>query len=309
MSEFTLHPKAPYNFKWNAMFFGHFKNDVVDVWTPPNMKSSGNYCRAFEIEEGTCLVRVSQVGDVDTPKLNVKILKGEHNKKIHEIISKIFRVNDELKDFYHIAKKDGIMSHLVRRFYGLKPTRTPSIFEMVIIAISEQQVSLSAAVTLRSRLAQRFGKRIEYQNKTYYTFPSAKKLAHASIDDLRALSFPRRKAEAIIKVAQIQVNGEINFEKLHSLSNEDIMEVLLKIPGIGRWSAEYILARGLGRLDVYPKNDLSVRRAVSYFYNNGNILTSSEVEKILSRFHPFERYAEYYILVAHEIKGYQIKLI
>lgn len=309
MSEFVLYPKPPYNFKWNAIFFGKFENDVIEVWIKPSINSNGYYYRAFDIGNDVCLVGVTQSGNVNKPNLNINILKGTYKQEINKILTKIFRINDELKEFYYIAKKDPIMSRLIERFYGLKPTQTPSVFEMIIIAVCEQQVSLPAAVTLRSRLAQRFGKKIEYQGKVFYTFPSAERLANANVDELRALSFPRRKAETIIRVAKMQANGEINFDNLYSLSNEEIKEILLEIPGIGLWSVEYILARGLGRLDTYPKNDLSVRRAVGHFYNDGNIPTPKDVEKILSRFHPFERYAEYYILVAHETKEYQIKLI
>lgn len=299
--KFILCPKPPYNFTWSAMFFGRFKNDVVDVWIPPDINSSGSYYRAFEIGGDLYLIRVSQAGDVNKPQLNVDILKGTFNKRIYDIIARIFRVNDDLKDFYHMAKDDSIMSRIIKRFYGLKPTQTPSVFEMIIIAISEQQISLPVAITLRSRLARRFGRKVEYQGKVYYTFPSAERLANANVDDLRACSFPRRKAETIIRVSQMQINEGFDFDNLYSIPNEKVMEYLLEIPGIGPWSVEYILARGLGRLDIYPKNDLSVRQAVGHFYNNGNILTSLEVKKILSKFHPFERYAEYYILVAYEI--------
>jgi len=304
-SNFHLYPNPPYNFAWSAMFFGHFKNDVVDVWILPTFNSNGSYYRVFEVGKNLCLVRVTQEGEVNKPRLSTQVLKGNADRQLYNIIARIFRVNDDINGFYHIAGEDPVMSRLIKRFYGLKPTQTPTVFEMIIIAISEQQLSLPVAVTLRSRLAQRFGKSIEYQGKTFYSFPSAEILANADVDDLCSLSFPRRKAGSIINVARIVANEQVDFESLHSMSNEDIKEYLIKIPGLGSWSAEYILARGLGRLDIYPRNDLSVKRAVGYFYNNGNTLSSSEVEKILSRWHPFQRYAEYYILVAYEMRNYQ----
>lgn len=302
---FHLYQKPPYNFNWSAMFFGHFKNDVVDVWIPPTSNSNGSYYRVFDVGKNLCLARVIQEGEVDKPQLSIQVLKGNANRQLYNIIARIFRINDDLDEFYQIAEEDSVMSRLIKRFYGLKPTQTPTVFEMIIIAISEQQISLSAAVTLRSRLAQRFGKDIKHQGKIYYSFPSAETLAVASVDELRALSFPRRRAESIINIACMQISGEFDFESLYSMSNKEAIEFLLRIPGIGQWSAEYILARGLGRLDVYPKNDLSVKRAVGYFYANGNTLSSSEVEKTLLHWHPFERYAEYYILLAYEMRNHQ----
>jgi len=308
-SEELLFPKPPYNFAWSAMFFGRFKNDVVDVWIPPAYNSTGYYYRYLEISDNPCLVKVTQEGKTDNPSLRIHILKGSTCEQLRDIIARIFRADDDLNGFYRTAEKDHTMSHLAKRFYGLKPTQTPTVFEMIIVAISEQQVSLPTAITLRSRLAHRFGKSVEYEGRRYCSFPSAKVLATANVNELRALSFPRHKSRSIINVARMQTSGKFDFESLYYMSNEEATEFLSEIPGLGPWSVQYVLARGLGRLDVYPKNDLSVRRAVSYFYGSGDIMNSSEVERVLSRWHPFERYAEYYLLIAYELEPMSSKSI
>lgn len=290
---------------WNALFGSHLTSDIVDVWTAPSSESAGSYTRALETNQGRDRIVASISPKVEGRIffLEVRVLAGAPTPDILHIFSKMFHVQEDIGPFYRKALPDPVMNRIVHRFYGLKPTSPPTIFEMIVIAITEQQISLAAAATLRGRIVKRFGGKIVYDGQTYHCFPSARTLASCSLEELRTLSIPPRKASCIIEVAQIQETGRFDFEKLGCLPKNEAIEALVRINGIGPWSAEYILARGVGLLDTYPKNDFSVRRAVSHFYGSGRLLDSTRVDRILSKWHPLERYAEYYLLVAYELRN------
>ena len=163
---------------------------------------------------------------------------------------------------------------------------------MMIIAITEQQISLSAAYRIRDRLVKRFGDEIY----GLFAFPSAKSLSQASEKDLRSCGLSKRKSEYIRGVAQQISDGSLSISQLKSLSDDDFRKTLTKIRGFGPWSANYILVRGLGRIDSVPADDLAVRSVVGKYLGKGEKMSETQVLKAIKPFSPFRGLAVFYLL-------------
>ena len=175
-----------------------------------------------------------------------------------------------------LATRDDRVSDLVRRFPGFRPPITPDPFESLISSISAQQVNLRWALTTRRRLVERYGHLHHYDGVPVWQFPTPEVIAAADPGEIRALQFTTRKAEFVVGVGQAALEG--TFDDLEDLPNEVIVERLTAIRGIGRWSAEWLLARCLARPDVVAAGDLGVRKAVSFSYlANDDILSESVV--------------------------------
>ncbi len=146
---------------------------------------------------------------------------------------------------------------------GYRPPINPAILEMLVSAISSQQVNLRWAAVTLSRLVERYGTRVELDGVHWWRFPEAVRLAEADPGEIRAMQFSTRKATYIVGLARSVVAGEL--DGLEHDSNERVIRRITRIRGLGRWTADWFLARCLARPDVIAAGDLGVRKAVSRY--------------------------------------------
>ena len=214
-------------------------------------------------------------------------------KRLRELASWLIFSDLDLRPFYKLAAPHAILGPVAASLEGLKPLRPPSLFEMAIVAITEQQLSLAAAFHIRSRLLQRFGTEIGGLR----AFPRTEKFAAATLEELCACGLSRRKADYVRSLAQRVADGILDLEALKSERETAIREALLKNKGFGEWSVEYILARGFGRLDCLPAADTGLRSVVGQYFAAGRKLATSELEEALAPFRPYRSLAAYYLAV------------
>jgi 3-methyladenine DNA glycosylase/8-oxoguanine DNA glycosylase len=190
---------------------------------------------------------------------------------------------------------DPVLAGLVEGLRGLRPSLAPDPFEMLVGAITAQQVSLHAALAIRSRLVERFGERHELA----WAFPTRERIAAAGPDELRALGFSTRKAEHTVALAR----SDLDLAGLATLPDEEVKRELVAQPGLGEWTADWFLARHLGRPDAWPAGDLALRKAVSALYFEGAPLTIDETRAFGERFAGHRNLAAHYLLVGNRVLG------
>lgn len=184
------------------------------------------------------------------------------------ITRKIFGLQFPLAEFYSFAQDDAVLRELTTRFRGLRPTLASNLFEMMVTSISAQQINLPFAFAVRSRLVRRYGERLLFNGETYFAFPKPEKLARVRVASLRALQFTEKKSEYIIGLARAICEGKLDLAQLHNLSDEEIADRLLPLHGIGRWTVDWLLARGLGRGNA-------IARAISAYAKRYSISIST----------------------------------
>jgi DNA-3-methyladenine glycosylase II len=198
---------------------------------------------------------------------------------------KLLGLGFELEPFYAWAARVPELSELPGRFRGFRPTLAPDPFEMLVGAITAQQVSLFAAVAIRNRLIERFGVRIGVA----WTFPTRERLAAASEEELVEVGFSRRKAEYTVGLAR----SDLDLDGLASLPDEEVKARIVAVRGLGEWTADWFLARHLGRPRAWPAGDLAVRRAVTALYGEADVRAVGE------RFEPFQNLTAHYLLAQY----------
>jgi DNA-3-methyladenine glycosylase II len=205
----------------------------------------------------------------------------------------------DLRPFYKVAAKHSTLAPIARRLRGAKPIRPASLFEMAVIAITEQQISLASAYRIRSRVIERFGDRAG----GLWVFPSPERLARASLGQLKACGLSGKRAEYVNGVAKKIANGSLDLDALKEMPDDEVRSFIMGQRGFGRWSAEYILVRGLGRLDCVPIDDLGVRTIVGRHLGDGSRMTPTEVQKALEPLAPYRGLATFYLLVHSRLEG------
>ena len=191
----------------------------------------------------------------------------------------------DLEPFYAWAAADDVLGPVTIRLAGFRPTLAPDPFEMLVGAITAQQVSLFSAVAIRNRLIEQFGTPVGH----VWAFPLHERIAAASEDELVAIGFSRRKAEYTVGLAR----SDLDLHALAALSDDEVKARLVALRGLGEWTADWFLARHLARPNAWPWGDLALRKAVADLYGG------LDVQEARERFHPFENLSAHYLLLAH----------
>jgi DNA-3-methyladenine glycosylase II len=113
---------------------------------------------------------------------------------------------------------------------------------------------------------------------------------------MRTVGLSRSKVLYIRQLARRVESGELDFESLRLMDDESAVAELTKIKGIGRWTAEYALVRGMGRVNSLPADDLGIQRAVSQAYFKGKKIDSKQVRRVLSKFAPYSGISAFYLM-------------
>lgn len=207
------------------------------------------------------------------------------DETIEPVVRHLLGVELDLDGFRVFAQGEEVLAATLRRFPGYRPPLAPDPFEALVSSITAQQVSLHAAFAVRSRFIDRFGD----PGELAVAFPTRERVARAGEDELLALGFSRRKAEYVLGVAR----SELDFGGLAGLPDEEVKERLTALRGIGEWTADWFLARYLGRPHAWPAGDLGLQKAVLAFYPD-----TTDVRASAARFHPFENLSAHYLLLA-----------
>jgi len=208
-----------------------------------------------------------------------------------------------LTTFHRAADEDPVFGRLARDFHGLKPPRFATLFEALVNAVACQQVTLTLGILLLNRLAETYGSSLEQSGGRVYAFPSPEDLAGCAPDALRKLGFSRQKALAIIELARALAEQRLDLDALEDLDDAAAMERLQRLRGVGRWTAEYALLRGLGRLHVFPGDDIGARNNLQRWLGILEPLDYEGVRLALARWAPFQGLVYLHLL----LRGLQLE--
>jgi DNA-3-methyladenine glycosylase II len=211
-------------------------------------------------------------------------------------VRRLLGLDLDLAGFYRMAKGDPALATLIEPLYGLRPTLSPTPFEMLVGSITAQQVNLSFAFACRARLVRRFGTPVPVGRETVWAFPEPARLAGARVGALRALKYSTRKAEYIRDLARAVGSGALDLDALGDADSAVVIERLTALRGLGRWTADWFLARCLGRGDVCPAGDLAVRKAFVHYYGRGRALSEDTIRRRARAWGEHQNLAVHYIL-------------
>jgi DNA-3-methyladenine glycosylase II len=268
--EFTVRIDAKIDYAASLEFFRRSGDDLLDRW------------------DGRTLVRTIAVGTTpiayactfaaveDALEMQVAVKDERYRDEIERIVRAMFVIPPP--QFSDLISHDPIIAALDVRYPAVRSVRQSNLFGALLRCISTQQVNLRWAATCRSRLAETFGRPHQIGGTVVYSLDPAR-IATLKVSDIRGLQLTNSKSEYIINVARVIASGEVTIDLLDRMTGEEIITCLSAIRGIGVWSAEWILARTLGRPRVVA-GDLGVRKAVGIAYCGGTRPIESEVRRV-----------------------------
>jgi DNA-3-methyladenine glycosylase II len=292
--EWTLRPQGPLDLDLTLQRYRLYGHDAAHAYV------DGVYHRVIEVSGRVWVYALHSVASVQAPVLHVQMLGGRpqarHRAAVEAEIRRSLSLDVDLESFYAWASADAILTPLITRLYGMRPPGAPTLFEALVTSISAQQVNLTFATTTRSRLIERFGRALVVNGRMFYAFPTPQSLASASLQELRDMQFSWRKAEYIVNLSHLVAAGDLRLDDFPALSDAEVIERITRVKGLGRWTADWLLARGLARGEVIAAGDLGVRKAVGRFYFDGRMPSIDEVRSFAARWGAFQNLVVHYLL-------------
>jgi DNA-3-methyladenine glycosylase II len=278
------------------------------IWgeDPANRVEDGAFRRVLRAGGTLRPYEVTWRGPVEDVRLTIRI-PGASATAVGEAavaeVRRIFGLDFDLPGFYRMAKSDPALAPLVEPLYGLRPTLAPSPLEMLVGSITAQQINLAFAFACRARLVRRYGTPLRLGAAEVWVFPDAATLAAAPVHALRALKYSTRKAEYIRDLARAVVAGRLDLDALADADSADVIGRLTALRGLGRWTADWFLARCHGRGDVCPAGDLAVRKAFDHHYGRGRALSQEAIRRRARAWGPYQNLAVHYLLAGMRRQG------
>ena len=208
----------------------------------------------------------------------------------HDALLNVLGLRIDPAAFAAFAKSDPVLGPLLARQPGLRIVQSATVFEAWTWAIIGQQIKLTFAIALRRTLIQLAGRA---HSSGLWCYPEAPDVARLALEDLTSSKFSTAKAETILRVARMAVDGSLRLDRARDAA--EVSEELLAIKGIGPWTVNYVLLRGYGYPDCSLEGDVAVRAALHNLTGSAARPTLLEAQQLLARYAPHRTMAAAYL--------------
>ena len=186
----------------------------------------------------------------------------------------------------HLRTNDAKLAKVIANHHAPQFSPHTDYYYELVTSIIGQQLSVKAAASITKRFVALFG-----------SFPTPEQILEKDIEELRSVGLSRPKASYIRDLAARIVDGSVRFNHLDRLSNQEIIDELTKVKGIGVWTVHMFLLFCMGRQDILPVGDLGIRNGIKLLYGLDHLPLAAEVETIAKKnhWHPYESIAAWYL--------------
>jgi AraC family transcriptional regulator of adaptative response / DNA-3-methyladenine glycosylase II len=228
-----------------------------------------------------------EASDGDGRRLVVRSSPAIPGGDRRRLAARLFDLDTDTAPFRRLARRDEVLRGLVPPGRGLRVLQFLDPFEALVRAILGQQVSLAGARTLASRLVRLTAR------PGPVVFPTAEHVADVPLRSLRGLGLTRARAQTLHAAARAVCDGRVRWETLREQPTGEAERSLRDLPGIGPWTASYVLMRGLGHKDAFPIGALGVHKALEAACGPG--LGRRRVAEMAEGWRPWRAYATLYL--------------
>ncbi len=291
--DIILHPKSPYNFNANFHKPSHFPSSdntwekdkalITMVWKSQHLG-----------------LKFENIGTIGKPKINLRIyskvkLEEEFIRELTNEIEWRFNFGQDISKFSFRFKNDRFLGPVLKKWRGMKPIAANSLYETLMIYLVLQNATVRRSVQMLENLFNRFGEKVEFDNKVLSAFWEPEILAQASEEELKNLKVGYR-AKFFIRISQKFANKLINEFELRKMEKWKIKKELLTLYGIGPASLEYLLFEDFYFLDALEKIPPWEQKIISRLLFNKKLVPEKKILKFFKeKYKGYEKLAFHYI--------------
>ena len=278
----TLSPRAPFDFAKTLGFLYGFGPTAGE-----QALAIDSVTKALTLQGRAVAFEVRSTGTIEQPALAYTLFSEQHLSEaeravVADRIGFFFSIDDDLRPFYTIGRDDPHFVPVIERLYGLHQPKFLTPFEIACWAVLGQRIPWRVAHRVKMALVERWGTSITLPDGSYAAFPEPWQLAAARPEELASIVRNERKLEYLQAVIRFFLEADEQF--LRYGEYDEVAARIRAIRGIGEWSSYFILLRGLGRMERVSAIDRELGKAASSIYNNGQPLTTVEMQSLLDRY-------------------------
>jgi DNA-3-methyladenine glycosylase II len=278
----TIHVlfESPFRFDLALRYLQRSPDEVIDL------VREDRHARIISTSAGLALLEfragMGQAGTV----LEARLIAG--NADENEIRAALQRLYPAQVARADAEPEEPLARSLRAEFRGLPVIQTLTPWEALVWAIIGQQINIAFAYRLKRAFVESFGAALLHASRPYYAFPTPERVAGLEHErDLRPIQFSRQKSRYIIEAARSVMDGSLDFAQIGAMDDDAATLALQRQLGVGLWTAEYILLRGFGRLDVIPAGDAALKASVGAHLQLGRSATEAEVRALAEHWKPW----------------------
>ncbi|MEK7214881.1 MAG: AlkA N-terminal domain-containing protein, partial [Chloroflexota bacterium] len=273
-----LRPSPPFDFAKTLDYLGSSKGTVLES------VDERRYHRAVRLAGHPVLLRLETAPEAGHSELLLEVTGGQlspsDGERAEALVRRMFCLDADVAGLAAITDADPVFGEVMAHCLGLRPVLFPTVFEALAWAIIGQQITVSFAAKCKRALTERYGERLEVAGQSHPLFPEPERLAGLTEADLAPLQFSRQKSRYIIGLARQVAGGALDLETLAEAAPAEAEARLMELTGVGRWTAEYVVMRGLGWRDTIPAGDGGLRRIIGRYYGLRRSATEQEVRAL-----------------------------
>jgi DNA-3-methyladenine glycosylase II len=291
----TVRPIAPFRLDLTVWTLRRRRRNAIDRW------DGETYRRIVVVGERPTEIAIRQTGSSTAPRLTVtatpSLRTTSDRRQVRVIVDQLLGPRIDLRGWYRMADGDRRLRTLAARFRGMKPPRFPTVFEALVNGFACQQLSLVVGLELLNRLAALCHLGRGTDDEMIYAFPRPQEMARVPPSSLQAIGFSRQKVRALLGLASGIDSQTVDLDGLMHDSDDRARARLLELRGVGRWTAEYVLLRGLGRLNVFPGDDVGAQKSLARWLGRSDALDYQAVAGAVARWQPYAGMVYFHLLL------------
>ena len=241
----------PYSFKLTV-------NKPAGWWwsTPDEIFKKDTLWTATRFRNMLLGLKLNFTGTMQKPKIHCIIfsqmeLNSTKRQDVTCMLKRALRTEEDLTEFYALAKEDSILKTVVEDLYGMRTAAWPELFPALILAVTLQMAPMKRANQMMELIVKEFGDQATFDGKTIPYWPSIEKIASSTVDDLMAKARLGYRAKNLTSIAKTMQKGFPAMDDLWKMNAEEAKQKLLTLRGIGEYSAD-IIVPGMGfPIDVW----------------------------------------------------------
>jgi DNA-3-methyladenine glycosylase II len=292
----TLTPTPPFDFNKSLQFlriFGPTKTEQT--------VSTHSLTKAISIDGQTVVFQLTSVGTTEKPGLEYTLFSKDSiteatENTVTERMAFFLSLKDDLQPFYRIGRDDPDFAPIIEHLYGYHQVKFLTPFENACWAVLTQRNPMKIAQKTKQALVEKYGSGLEVYGAVYWAFPEPMQIVVADESELLNVIRNDRRTEYLLAIAR--AFSEVNEEFLKTAPDEEVEAWLHNIKGIGEWSANFIMVRGLGRMEHVPLTETRLIEAASKVYGHGEDLNRDDLKRVAETYGSWQGYWAHYIRVA-----------
>jgi 3-methyladenine DNA glycosylase/8-oxoguanine DNA glycosylase len=248
---FGLEPVPPYSFKLTL------RKPAGWYWSTPQENCEKATCWSATRWNGELLgIKLESLGNVQKPNIRCTVyshakLDESQKQPITSMLSRALKVEEDLKAFYELSRKDPILQGVIKDLYGMHTIGWPELFPALILAVSLQMAPMKRSNQMMDLLIENFGEDETFDGRTIRYWPSDHTIADTAVEELMSKAKLGYRAKNLKAIATSLTQRFPTMDELYAMNAEDAKKQLLSLRGIGVYSAELVMPRMGFPLDVW----------------------------------------------------------